>query len=122
MTEYQEAMSRARAGYRYADGLNSPEARQLCRAWAAEHGIPCPERGKIPFEVQVRYVLSMDPGIAYAVPGSEDPTEGYLKFPTLEVVCPRCGNIHTHGLSEGWRVPHCSNPLRDGGDYYIIAA
>lgn len=35
------------------------------------------------------------------------------------IICPLCGEIHTHGKVSGYRVPHCCNlNLRKEG-YYI---
>lgn len=31
------------------------------------------------------------------------------------IVCPHCGEIHSHGKAPGWRVPHCKSL----DDYHI---
>ena len=40
-------------------------------------------------------------------------SDGSLLVP----VCPLCGEIHQHGMGEGWRVSHC---LRGARPYYLI--
>lgn len=40
-----------------------------------------------------------------------------------EVDCPHCGEIHTHGASEGHRCSHCNRPKPPGAElgYWLLA-
>jgi len=38
----------------------------------------------------------------------------------LNITCPYCGKIHTHGLGYGHRVAHCYKPMRDNSMGYNL--
>jgi hypothetical protein len=40
--------------------------------------------------------------------------------PTVEVVCPYCGHIHTHGEGDGSRAPHCNTVDHAKNDYMLL--
>lgn len=99
--------------------LTSKEARNLCKEWAGLGD----QKGQVPQSVIVDYLLNLreERGLVALPYNLENRSQ-------VRVVCPLCGNIHTHGRDastgnfEGWKGAHCSRTysLDDGPRSYEI--